>query len=134
MKIIILSPFAIFLISAILLQYFLSAYPLYKMYKLANLKNPKFAFIPFIQSFKTYNLANFSMWTIFLLGILSMIPILGSVAVLIISFVVQYKIFENFGFKPIWAIISFFCPVIAYWYIALTNRPFVGNINGEFRA
>lgn len=114
------------------ISYFLTAYPLYRMYKLANLKNPWMAFVPVIGTFKLYNLGNFGMWVAPLLGLVALIPIIGFIVVLGFSGYITFKIVSNFGFDTPVCVFAIFFGFFVYWYIALTNRPFVGELKDKY--
>lgn len=108
--------------------YLVTVYPLYKMYKNAGLKSPKFAFIPFINGLKLYNLANLSAWLV----LISLIPVIGVFLTGILSCYVSFKIAENFGLGTLGCILAIFFPIFVYWYIALTNKPFIGRIDAKY--
>lgn len=116
----------------LLISYLLSVYPVYKMYTLANLKNPWIAFIPGIGQIKMYNLADFSMWTVLVLLIISIIPFIGALVVFCFSIYLNWIIAKNFGFDTLGCILTIFFGIFVYWYIALTNRPFVGEIKSQY--
>lgn len=120
-------------LTALTISYVLTAYPLYKMYKLAGLKNPKYALIPFIGGLKIYNLANLSMWVALGLMLLAFVPIIGTIAVSIASMYITFKVCENFGCSTFVCILGIFFGVFVYWYIALTNKPFVGQIDAKYK-
>lgn len=115
-----------------ILAYLLGAYPLYKMYKLADLKNPWMAFIPLIGACKLYNLANVSMWTIPLLMLIYLIPFVGPLVVVIYSIWLTWKICSNFGVGVLGCILSIFFSTFVYWYIALTNKEFLYQLNTKY--
>lgn len=117
----------IFLVIAIL-SYLFTVYPLYKMYQRAGLKNPKFAFIPIINTLKLYNLANISAWFV----LIGLIPVIGLLATSILSCYVSFKLGENFGLGTLGCILTIFFPTFAYWYIVLTDKPFVGRLDAKY--
>ena len=114
------------------LSYLISIYPLYTMYKRANLKNPWVAFIPIFGGIKSFNLANFSMWWYLLAIIVSCIPILGGIAVIIFSCYCSIKTCKNFGLGTLGAILSIFFGIFVYWYIVLTDKQFIAQLNPKF--
>ncbi|PWW86001.1 DUF5684 domain-containing protein, partial [Clostridium perfringens] len=61
--------------------------------------------------------------------ILTFIPILN----IIITIIVLYKIFKNFGFGLLSTIIGIIFALIAFWYIVLSDRKFVGSIPWEYQ-
>ena len=124
--------FSVISLIASLIAYLLTAYPLYKMYKLAGLKNPGVAFIPIIGSLKAYNLANLSSWC-FLINLLGFIPILGTIVIFLFNVYVDLKICQNFGLDIFVCVLSIFFSPFIYWYIALTNRPFIGFIDSKYK-
>lgn len=112
--------------------YLLTAYPLYKMYKMAGLKNPKFAFIPIVGGLKIYNLANLSSWCS-LVSLLVFIPLIGPIITFVFNIYVSVKICQNFGLNTFVCVLSVFFSTFVYWYIALTNTPFVGVIDYKYK-
>lgn len=113
--------------------YLLSVYPAYKMYQLANLKNPWVAFIPVVGQIKMFNLANLSMWLYIPILLLSFIPFLGTLLVFIFMIYYTVTICKNFGLGILGCILAIFFGFFVYWYIALTNKQFVGNINPKYQ-
>lgn len=125
--------FLIILLATLVISYVLIAYPLYKMYKSAGLKNPKFALIPIIGGLKIYNLANLTMWVALILMVVAFIPFIGTLIVSITGMYVTFKTCENFGCSTFVCILSMFFGVFVYWYIVLTNKPFIGQINDKYK-
>lgn len=124
----IISIFMFLLIIGMLVNYVLTAYPMYKMFQKAGLKNPKYAFIPFVNSIKLFNLANFSGWYYLLL----LIPYVGTFAFSILSLYIYWKIAENYGLDVIGCILTILFPIPALWYLALSQRQFVGNLDAKY--
>lgn len=121
-----------FLLIVVLASYLLTAYPLYQMYKRANLKNPWVAFIPGIGSLKLLNLANLSLWYYLGMILIAMIPIVGAIIVYIFAIYYSYKVFANFGLGVLGCILGLFFGVFVYWYIVITKKPFIAQINPKF--
>lgn len=126
------SAFVTFIWAILIVSYLISVYPMYVMYKRANLKNPWFAFIPGIGGLKMFNLANLSMWCYLGLIAVSLIPFLGVIVVMIFSFYYCFKICQNFGLGLLGCILGIFFTIFVYWYIVLTNKPFIAEINPKF--
>ncbi|HAT4339911.1 TPA: hypothetical protein I9094_002183 [Clostridium perfringens] len=114
---------SIFLI--LLIIYLIKVYPSYAMAKKANLKNPWMMLIPILGELQMFHLAGMSYWYF----ILTFIPILN----IIITIIVLYKIFKNFGFGLLSTIIGIIFALIAFWYIILSDRKFVGSIPWEYQ-
>ncbi|MDT9335214.1 DUF5684 domain-containing protein [Clostridium perfringens] len=114
---------SIFLI--LLIIYLIKVYPSYAMAKKANLKNPWMMLIPILGELQMFHLAGMSYWYF----ILTFIPILN----IIITIIVLYKIFKNFGFGLLSTIIGIIFALIAFWYIVLSDRKFVGSIPWEYQ-
>lgn len=106
------------------LTYIINVYPLYKMTKKANLKNNWIAWIPVLNVIKLYNLAGMSGWFI----ILAFIPVIGA----IVSIIALYRVFSNFGVGIIGCILGIIFSFIGFWYLALSSRKFVANINPKY--
>ncbi|MGG7098469.1 DUF5684 domain-containing protein [Clostridium sardiniense] len=106
-------------------MYVISAYPLYKMAKKADLKNKWVMWIPIINTFKLYNLAGVSGWLVWL----TFIPFIGWV----IAIIVLYKIFSNFGVGLLGSILGIVFSVIGFWYLALSSRKFIADIDPKYR-
>lgn len=123
---------SMFYLMILFILYVLTVYPMFKMYKLAGLKNPNFAFIPVVGGLKMYNLANLSSWA-FLISLLVFIPVIGPVIALVFKIYVSVKICQNFGLNTFVCALSVFFSTFVYWYIALTNKPFVGTIDYQYR-
>lgn len=109
----------------LLLIYLIRVYPSYAMAKKANLKNPWMMLIPILGELQMFHLAGMSYWYF----ILTFIPILN----IIITIIVLYKIFKNFGFGLLSTIIGIIFALIAFWYIVLSDRKFVGSIPWEYQ-
>lgn len=118
----------IFFIIAFVINYVLTAYPMYKMFQKAGLKNPKHAFIPIVNSIKFLNLANFSGWYY----LICLIPYVGTWIFSIFLCYINYKIAESYGFDTIGCVITVLFPIPAYWYIALSDKQFVGNLDPKY--
>lgn len=106
------------------IMYVLSVYPLYIMAKKANLKNKLFMWIPIVNTFKLYNIAGISGWFV----LLTFIPFIGWV----IPIIVLYKVFSNFGVGLIGCILGIVFSVIGFWYLALSSKRFIANINPKY--
>ncbi|WP_338912744.1 DUF5684 domain-containing protein [Clostridium perfringens] len=109
----------------LLIIYLIKVYPSYAMAKKANLKNPWMMLIPILGELQMFHLAGMSYWYF----ILTFIPILN----IIITIIVLYKIFKNFGFGLLSTIIGIIFALIAFWYIVLSDRKFVGSIPWEYQ-
>lgn len=109
----------------LLIIYLIRVYPSYAMAKKANLKNPWMMLIPILGELQMFHLAGMSYWYF----ILTFIPILN----IIITILVLYKIFKNFGFGLLSTIIGIIFSLIAFWYIVLSDRKFVGSIPWEYQ-
>lgn len=109
----------------LLIIYLIRVYPSYAMAKKANLKDPWMMFIPILGELQMLHLAGMSYWYF----ILTFIPILN----IIITIIVLYKIFKNFGFGLLSTIIGIIFSLIAFWYIVLSDRKFVGSIPWEYQ-
>ncbi|EGT5618792.1 hypothetical protein BUL45_06875 [Clostridium perfringens] len=109
----------------LLIIYLIKVYPSYAMAKKANLKNPWMMLIPILGELQMFHLAGMSYWYF----ILTFIPILN----IIITIIVPYKIFKNFGFGLLSTIIGIIFALIAFWYIVLSDRKFVGSIPWEYQ-
>ena len=109
----------------LLLIYLIRVYPSYAMAKKANLKDPWMMLIPILGELQMLHLAGISYWYF----ILTFIPILN----IFITIIVLYKIFKNFGFGLLSAIIGIIFSLIAFWYIVLSDRKFVGSIPWEYQ-
>lgn len=107
-----------------ILTYVINVYPLYVMAGKANLKNKWIAWIPVINVFKLYNLAGISGW----FALLTLIPVIGW----IITIVVLYRVFSNFGLGIIGCILGIVFSFIGFWYLALSSRRFVADINPRY--
>lgn len=119
----------LFVVAVVLvLCYLLTIYPIYKMSIKANLKRPKLAFVPFINFANVYNLANLSFW----FCLISFIPYVGAIAAMILAAYINFKVAENFGLSTLGCIATIFFPLIAYWYIALADKDFVGTLNPKY--
>lgn len=121
-----------FLVIAFIVNYLISVYPMYVMYKRANLKNPWVAFIPVIGGLKILNLANLSMWWYLGLILISLIPYVGALAVFLFSLYLVFKVCQNFGIGVFGIILAIFFAIFVYWYIVLTKKPFIAEINPKF--
>lgn len=106
------------------IMYVVSVYPLYIMAKKANLKNKLFMWIPIVNTFKLYNIAGISGWFV----LLTFIPFIGWV----IPIIVLYKVFSNFGVGLIGCILGIVFSVIGFWYLALSSKRFIANINPKY--
>lgn len=126
------SAFATFIWAILTVHYLISVYPMYVMYKRANLKNPWFAFIPGIGGLKMFNLVNLSMWCYLGLIAVTLIPFLGVIVAMIFGFYCCFKICQNFGLGLLGCILGIFFPIFVYWYIVLTNKPFIAEANPKF--
>ncbi|EOU1465193.1 hypothetical protein H8J79_06365 [Clostridium perfringens] len=109
----------------LLLIYLIRVYPSYAMAKKANLKDPWMMLIPILGELQMFHLAGISYWYF----ILTFIPILN----ILITIIVLYKIFKNFGFGLLSTIIGIIFSLIAFWYIVLSDRKFVGSIPWEYQ-
>lgn len=109
----------------LLLIYLIRVYPSYAMAKKANLKTPWMMLIPILGELQMFHLAGISYWYF----ILTFIPILN----ILITIIVLYKIFKNFGFGLLSTIIGIIFSLIAFWYIVLSDRKFVGSIPWEYQ-
>lgn len=109
----------------LLIIYLIRVYPSYAMAKKANLKDPWMMFIPILGELQMLHLAGMSYWYF----ILTFIPILN----IIITIIVLYKIFKNFGFGLLSTIIGIIFSLITFWYIVLSDRKFVGSIPWEYQ-
>ncbi|HHD2583854.1 TPA: DUF5684 domain-containing protein [Clostridium perfringens] len=109
----------------LLLIYLIRVYPSYAMAKKANLKAPWMMLIPILGELQMFHLAGISYWYF----ILTFIPILN----ILITIIVLYKIFKNFGFGLLSTIIGIIFSLIAFWYIVLSDRKFVGSIPWEYQ-
>lgn len=109
----------------LLIIYLIKVHPSYAMAKKANLKNPWMMLIPILGELQMFHLAGMSYWYF----ILTFIPILN----IIITIIVLYKIFKNFGFGLLSTIIGIIFALIAFWYIVLSDRKFVGSIPWEYQ-
>lgn len=109
----------------LLIIYLIRVYPSYAMAKKANLKDPWMMLIPILGELQMFHLAGMSYWYF----ILTFIPILN----IIITILVLYKIFKNFGFGLLSTIIGIIFSLIAFWYIVLSDRKFVGSIPWEYQ-
>ena len=109
----------------LLLIYLIRVYPSYAMAKKANLKDSWMMLIPILGELQMLHLAGISYWYF----ILTFIPILN----ILITIIVLYKIFKNFGFRLLSAIIGIIFSLIAFWYIVLSDRKFVGSIPWEYQ-
>lgn len=108
--------------------YIIRVYPSYIMAKRARLKHSWMMCIPFLGELEMLHLAGFSFWYF----ILILIPFIN----VIFSIIVFYKIMKNFGFglvMTILGIIFSFIAFIAFWYIVLSDKEFVGDIPDEFK-
>ena len=106
------------------LTYIINVYPLYVMTKKANLKNNWIAWIPVLNVIKLFNLAGMSGWFI----ILTFIPVIGAS----VSIIAIYRVFSNFGIGIIGCILGIIFSFIGFWYLALSSRRFVANINPNY--
>lgn len=118
----------IFFIIAFIINYALTAYPLYKMYQKAGLKNPKYAFIPLVNAVKFLNLANLSCW----LYLIVLVPYIGSFAFSIFLCYVHYQVAKNFGLDILGCILTVLFPVVVYWYLALSDKQFIGQLDPKY--
>ncbi|MCX0380052.1 DUF5684 domain-containing protein [Clostridium perfringens] len=109
----------------LLLIYLIRVYPSYAMAKKANLKDPWMMLIPILGELQMLHLAGISYWYF----ILTFIPILN----IFITIIVLYKIFKNFGFGLLSAIIGIIFSLISFWYIVISDRKFVGSIPWEYQ-
>ncbi|EGT3600880.1 hypothetical protein FT888_11740 [Clostridium perfringens] len=109
----------------LLLIYLIRVYPSYAMAKKANLKDPWMMLILILGELQMFHLAGISYWYF----ILTFIPILN----ILITIIVLYKIFKNFGFGLLSTIIGIIFSLIAFWYIVLSDRKFVGSIPWEYQ-
>ena len=103
--------------------YLIRIYPSYVMAKKANLKHSWMMFFPVLGEFQMLHLAGLS----YLYFILYLIP----VARFILFVIVFYRILRNFGFglfMTILGIIFSFIAFLTFWYIVLTDREFIGDI------
>lgn len=105
--------------------YLIEIYPLYVMAKKANLSNPWLMFIPVFNMFKLYHLAGLSYWYV----LLSFIPFIGW----IVPIIVLYRVFRNFDVGVLGSILGVIFSFIGFWYLALSNKRFVGEIPDRFR-
>ena len=127
-----ISGFVTILLAIIIISYLISVYPMYIMYKRANLKNPWFAFIPGIGGFKMFNLANLSMWWYLGLILISFIPFIGVLVIFLFSLYYTFKVCQNFGLGVLGCILAVFFTIFVYWYIVISKKPFVAEINPKF--
>lgn len=123
---------AVFALILLAVSYVFITYPVYRMYKEANLKNPWFAFIPIFGPLKLYNLANISMWWYLGVVLICFIPIIGTLIVFAFSIYLYWKIAENFGLGTAGKILYILFGPFVMWYIVLTKKPFIGQINPKF--
>lgn len=107
-----------------LLIYIINVYPLYVMSQKANLKNSWIAWIPVLNVIKLFNLAGMSGWFI----ILTFIPVVGA----IVSIIAIYRVFSNFGIGILGCILGIIFSFIGFWYLALSSRRFIANINPKY--
>lgn len=138
----------ILLMIVIVINYVLTAYPMYKMFQKADIKNPKYAFIPIFNYFKLFNLANLSGWYcsfafislfaffyLFSLGELDnwiYIIYINAFIFAIVLLYMRFKIAQNFGLDTLGCILTMLMPIPAYWYLALSQKQFVGNIDIKY--
>lgn len=127
----ILGGFLLVAVVITILNYLLTIYPMYKMSQKANLKSPKLAFVPIVRFKNLYNLANLSFW-FYLVTFASFIPYIGPIISIVLMAYIHYKLAENFGLSTLGCIASIFFPLIAYWYIALSDKELVGTLNPQF--
>ncbi len=106
------------------IMYVISVYPLYIMAKKADLKNKWLMWIPIVNTFKLYNIAGMSGWFV----LLTLIPFVGW----IVGIIVLYKVFSNFGLGLIGCILGIVFSVIGFWYLALSSKRFIANINPKY--
>lgn len=118
----------ILFVIAFIVNYILTAYPLYKMFQKAGLKNPKYAFIPIVNSIKFLNLANFSGWYYLIL----LVPFIGSMIFSIFLCYVHYQIAKNYGLDVLGCILTVLFPIPVYWYLALSDKQFIGNLDPKY--
>lgn len=112
----------------VIINYLFTVYPIYKMSKKANLKNTNFAFVPILNGINVYNLANLSFWYCLII----FIPWIGAIASMILAAYIHFKLAENFGLNTLGCIAAIFFPLIVYWYIALSDKNFVGTIDKKY--
>ncbi|MGG5461668.1 DUF5684 domain-containing protein [Clostridium sp. B9] len=108
--------------------YLIRLYPSYVMAKRANLKHAWMMFFPILGELQLLHLAGLSYWY-FLLYIVPFVNV-------ILGIIVFYKILRNFGFglfMTILGIIFSFIAFIAFWFIVLSGRDFVGDIPREYQ-
>lgn len=124
----IISSFMTIALVCCIIIFILQAYPLHIMSKKANLKNPAFAYIPVLNGLNMFNLANLSFW----FYLVAFVPFIGNILILVIFAYVNYKIAKNFGLSEIACILTVLCPLVAYWYIALSDKQLVVHLDSKY--
>lgn len=109
-----------------LVAYVISALLMSMIFKKMNIEGWK-AWVPFLNTWTFFEAAGFNGALIFL----ALIPILGSVAVLVIMVIAAYRIGVGFGYGTGMAVLFFFLSIVWFIVLAFSNNTWRGLPDGR---